>query len=549
MSSQRAKELKFDGDVQDAILSGVSKLANAVSSTLGPKGNFVAIEMTNIKPIITKDGVTVAKHFKCKDSFENIGVELVKDVASRTADIAGDGTTTATVLAEAIYRRGIKNVTAGANAIAIKRGMDKAVTEICEILKAQAVEVKDVEAFKQVATISANGDELIGKIIGEAIDEVGAEGLITAEPSPTTETYLDIVEGMSLVNGYITNQFANQPDQSAIFEDCLVLTYNHKIDNANDLLPLLKALYPKGTGKPLLILAEDVSQDALATLVYNKINGGVPVCAVRAPGFGDVRKEYLEDIAALTGGACITEEIGIPLSEVKPEHLGMCKKVVVTANKTMLIGGAGATIGLVDYVKGLTARAESADGNTDIGKLKSRISNLTGGVAVIKIAAMTQAELGEIRDRVEDAICATRAAVAEGIIAGGGSVLARISELDIELDNEDEVIGRDIILDVIQEPLKKIASNAGQSGDVIVAKLRDQKPGVGYNAYTDEFVNMIDAGIIDPVKVTRTALQNASSIAGLLLTTNCMIAFDPEDKGGPNEMLDPTMGMMGGMMG
>jgi chaperonin GroEL len=545
MIGQKTKELKFDNDVSDAILEGASKLAKAVSSTLGPKGNCVAIQMTDAKPSITKDGVTVAKHIKFKDNFENMGAELIKDVASRTADVAGDGTTTATVLAEAIYRRGLKSISAGANATSVKRGMDKAVKMIVNELANISTPIDTVDKFEQVATISANGDVTIGKLIAEAIDSVGAEGLITAETSNTTDTHLVKVEGMSLVNGYIATQFANQSDMSCVLEDCHVLAYNHKIENANDIIPLLNQVVANGN-KPLLIIAEDVTQDALSTIIYNKINGGLRICAVKAPGHGPFRKDYLDDIAKLTGGTCISEELGIPLSAVSMEHLGQCGKVKVTREKTMIIDGSGDPADIKSYIGGLKEQADSGLDNASIGRIKTRISKLSDGVAIIKIAAMTQAELGEIRDRVEDAICATRAAVAEGIIQGGGTVLARFSDITLDGEySEDEKIGFEVILDACKVPLIKIAENAGVNGELILSKVLEQDINIGYNAYTGEFVDMIEAGIIDPVKVTRTALQNAASIAGLLLTTNCMIAFDEDAIDAPHSMLDPTMGMMG----
>ncbi len=543
-----AKQIQYDNQGRQAILAGVSALAKAVKVTLGPKGRNVLIDKKFGSPLVTKDGVTVAKEVELQCPYENMGAQMVKEVASRTNDNAGDGTTTATVLAEAIYREGLKNVTAGANPMDLKRGIDSAVEAIVEELSKMSVKVKDQEQIAQVATISANSDSTIGTIIAEAMEKVGKDGTITVEEAKTINTSCDAVEGMQFDKGYLSPYFVTNPDtMTCELSDALVLIHEKKISSLQDMLPLLQMVAK--AGRPMLIIAEDVDGEALATLVVNKLRGSLQICAVKAPGFGDRRKAMLQDIAILTGGKCITEDLGIKLENVKLEDLGSAKKITVDKDNTTIVEGAGKSSDIAARVSQIRHEIEKSTSDYDKEKLRERLAKLAGGVAVIKVGAATETEMKEKKFRVEDALNATRAAVEEGIVAGGGVALIRagVAALKNLKLTGDEATGAAIVARAIEEPLRQIAENAGVEGSIVVMKVKEGKATEGWDAAKDEYVDMFKAGIIDPKKVTRCALQNASSVAGLLLTTECMITDIPEKKEAAPAGA-PGMGGMGGMM-
>ena len=543
-----AKQIQYDNQGRQAILAGVSALAKAVKVTLGPKGRNVLIDKKFGSPLVTKDGVTVAKEVELQCPYENMGAQMVKEVASRTNDNAGDGTTTATVLAEAIYREGLKNVTAGANPMDLKRGIDSAVEAIVEELSKMSVKVKDQEQIAQVATISANSDSTIGTIIAEAMEKVGKDGTITVEEAKTINTSCDAVEGMQFDKGYLSPYFVTNPDtMTCELSDALVLIHEKKISSLQDMLPLLQMVAK--AGRPMLIIAEDVDGEALATLVVNKLRGSLQICAVKAPGFGDRRKAMLQDIAILTGGKCITEDLGIKLENVKLEDLGSAKKITVDKDNTTIVEGVGKSSDIAARVSQIRHEIEKSTSDYDKEKLRERLAKLAGGVAVIKVGAATEAEMKEKKFRVEDALNATRAAVEEGIVAGGGVALIRagVAALKNLKLTGDEATGAAIVARAIEEPLRQIAENAGVEGSIVVMKVKEGKATEGWDAAKDEYVDMFKAGIIDPKKVTRCALQNASSVAGLLLTTECMITDIPEKKEAAPAGA-PGMGGMGGMM-
>ncbi len=544
-----AKLIKYDAEAREALKRGVDALANAVKVTLGPKGRNVVIQKSFGAPTITKDGVTVAKEIELEDPTENMGAQLVKEVASRTADNAGDGTTTATVLAQAIITRGLKSVAAGAHLIDLKRGIDKAVQGIFADLNKQAVEVgNDSKKIEQVATISANNDSEIGKFIAQAMEKVGREGVITVEEAKGTETYVDTVEGMQFDRGYLSPYFVtNTEKMEAELENPYILIYDKKISNMKDLLPILEQVAQ--TGSPLLIISEDLEGEALATLVVNKIRGTLKIAAVKAPGFGDRRKEMLKDIAILTGGELVTEELGYKLETATMEMLGRAEKVVIDKDNTTVVNGAGTADAITERVNQIKAQIESTTSDYDREKLQERLAKLAGGVAVIYVGAPSEVEMKEKKDRVDDALHATRAAVEEGIVAGGGTALIRaIACLDkVETSTDDEKTGVDIIRRAIEEPLRQIVFNAGIEGSVVVQKVKEGKGDFGFNARTATYENLLEAGVIDPKKVTRIALENAASIAGMLLTTEAVIVDKPEEGGAPGGM-PPGMGGMGGGM-
>ena len=543
-----AKQIQYDNTGRQAILAGVSALAKAVKVTLGPKGRNVLIDKKFGSPLVTKDGVTVAKEIELPDAYQNMGAQMVKEVASKTNDNAGDGTTTATVLAEAIYREGLKNVTAGANPMDLKRGIDQAVEAIVDELGKMAVTVKDQSQIAQVATISANSDATIGKIIAEAMEKVGKDGTITVEEAKTINTTCDAVEGMQFDKGYLSPYFVTNPDaMTCVLDDAYILIHEKKISSLQDMLPLLQQVAK--SGKPLLIIAEDVDGEALATLVVNRLRGSLNICAVKAPGFGDRRKAMLQDIAVLTGGKCITEDLGLKLENVKLEDLGNAKKVTVDKDNTTIVEGAGKPSDIAARVSQIRHEIEKSTSDYDKEKLKERLAKLAGGVAVIKVGAATEAEMKEKKFRVEDALNATRAAVEEGIVPGGGVALIRAGEKALKglKLTGDAATGVAIVRRALEEPLRQIAENAGIEGSLVVKEVREGKDFTGYDAANDKYVDMLEAGIIDPKKVTRCALQNASSVAGLLLTTECMITDIPEKKE-PAPAANPGMGGMGGMM-
>ncbi|HVG18016.1 MAG TPA: chaperonin GroEL [Blastocatellia bacterium] len=541
-----AKHIAYGEESRRSLLAGVNRLADAVKVTLGPKGRNVVIEKKFGSPTITKDGVTVAKEIELEDKLENTGAQMVREVASKTSDIAGDGTTTATVLAQAIFREGVKTVAAGASPMALKRGIDKAVERAVEEIQRLSKKVKDNEAIAQVGTISANGDATIGKLIAEAMDKVGQDGVITVEEARTLETSLEVVEGMQFDRGYLSPYFVTDPERmEAVLEDPLILIHEKKISSMKDLLPLLEQVARQG--RPLLIIAEDVEGEALATLVVNRLRGTLQVCAVKAPGFGDRRKAMLEDIAKLTGGRAITEDLGIKLESIQIQDLGRAKKVVVDKDNTTVVEGAGKESDIKGRVQQIRAQIEDTTSDYDREKLQERLAKLVGGVAVIKVGAATETELKEKKARVEDAMHATKAAVEEGIVPGGGVAFLRAQKaLDgFKLDNEDENIGVGIVKRALEEPLRQIVANAGQEGAVIVDKVRANKSAnFGFNAETEEYGDMIQMGVVDPTKVTRFALQNASSVAGLLLTTEALISEIPEAEKEAPQM--PGGGGMGG---
>ncbi len=542
-----AKVLLYDEEARKAILKGVNTLADAVKVTLGPKGRNVIIDKSYGSPTVTKDGVTVAKEIELEDKFENMGAQMVKEVASKTSDVAGDGTTTATILAQALYREGVKAVAAGSNPMDIKRGIDKAVEVVVKELSKMSKPTKDQKEIAQVGTISANNDETIGNIIAEAMGKVGKEGVITVEEAKGLETELEIVEGMQFDRGYLSPYFVTNADKMLVaLEDALILIYEKKISGMKDLLPILEQVAK--TNRPLLIIAEDIEGEALATLVVNKIRGTLHVAAVKAPGFGDRRKAMLEDIAILTGGKMISEDMGYKLESVKMEDLGRAKKITIDKDNTTLIDGAGKRAELEARVKQIRAQIDETTSDYDREKLQERLAKLVGGVAVIKVGAATETEMKEKKARVEDALHATRAAVEEGIVPGGGVAYLRalpaLGKLALE---GDENVGLNIVKKAIEEPLKMIACNAGVEGSIVVEKVKEKKGAFGFNARTDQYEDMIAAGVIDPTKVTRFALQNAASVAALLLTTQCMIADKPEEKGAGGGM--PGMPPGGGYPG
>ncbi len=543
-----AKQLVFDEPARKKILKGVEILAKAVKTTLGPKGRNVLIDKKFGAPMVTKDGVTVAKEIELEDAFENMGAQMVKEVASRTNDNAGDGTTTATVLAEAIYREGLRNVSAGCNPIFLKRGIDKAVEAAVAELHKNSKAVKDREEIRQVATVSANWDNEIGNIIADAMDKVGKDGTITVEEAKSIETYLDVVEGMQFDKGYLSPYFVTNADtMEAVLEDAYILINEKKISNLSDLLPILQAVAK--TGKPLMIIAEDVEGEALAALVVNRLRGTLNVCAVKAPGFGDRRKAMLEDIAILTGGRCITEDLGIKLENVQVADLGKAKRITVSKENTTIVEGCGKASDIQARVKQIRRAIEETTSDYDREKLQERLAKLAGGVAVINVGAATEPEMKEKKMRVDDALHATRAAVEEGISAGGSVALLRtakaIDALTATLEG-DEAIGAAIVRRAIEAPLRQLCANAGEEGALVVKEVLKSKGGMGYNVATGKFEDLFKAGVVDPTKVTRTALQNACSVSGLLLTTECMISDKPEEKKAP--AIDPSMGGMGGMM-
>ncbi len=539
-----AKQVIHGEDSRQAILRGINQLADAVAITLGPKGRNVVIDKKFGSPTITKDGVTVAKEIELKEPLENMGAQMVREVASKTSDVAGDGTTTATVLARQIFKEGVKTVAAGANPMALKRGIEKAVERAVAAIKEQSKPVKG-DAIAQVGTVSANGDQTIGGIIAEAMKKVGKDGVITVEESKSLDTLLEVVEGMQFDRGYLSPYFVTDPERmEATLENALILLNEKKISSMKDLLPLLEQVAKMG--KPLLIVAEDVEGEALATLVVNKLRGTLQVCAVKAPGFGDRRKAMLEDIGILTGGKVISEDLGIKLENVKLEDLGKAKKITVDKDNTTIVEGAGKGADIQGRVATIRRQIEETTSDYDREKLQERLAKLVGGVAVIKVGAATETELKEKKARVEDAMHATRAAVEEGIVAGGGVTLVRAAKaLDsLKLKEEDEQIGVNIVKRALEEPLRKIAENAGHEGAVIVERVKAEKnENMGFNAETEEFEDLVKAGVIDPAKVARTALQNASSIAALMLTTEALISEIPEERKAPAM---PGGGDMGG---
>lgn len=541
-----AKDLKFSEDAREALLKGVDILANTVKVTLGPKGRNVVLDKTYGSPQITNDGVTIAREIELEDRFENMGAQLVMEVASKTNDVAGDGTTTATVLTQAIAREGMKNVTSGANPVGIRRGIEKATKVAVEALKEMSVPVSSKESIAQVAAVSS-GDEAIGELIAEAMEKVGKDGVITIEESQSMETELSVVEGMQFDRGYLSQYMVTDNEKmEAVLENPLILITDRKITNIQDVLPLLENVMQ--AGRPLLIIAEDIEGEALPTLVLNKLRGTLNVVAVKAPGFGDRRKAMLEDIAVLTNATVVSEELGFELKDASVEHLGNAGKVTVTKDNTTIVEGAGDSKAIADRVAVIRAQAEETTSSFDREKLQERLAKLSGGVAVVKVGAATETEQKERKLRIEDALNATRAAVEEGIVSGGGTALVQVQAAvaETETSTDDEATGVRIVTRALEEPLRQIAINAGKEGAVVVNEVKRAEEGIGYNALTDVFENMIEAGIVDPTKVTRSALQNAASVAALLLTTEAVVADIPEP-------VDPAagaagMGGMGGMM-
>jgi len=541
-----AKELKFAQEARNSILRGVNILADAVKVTLGPKGRNVILEKSFGSPTVTKDGVTVAKEIELEDKFENMGAQMVKEVASKTSDTAGDGTTTATVLAQALYREGSKVVAAGANPMDVKRGIDLAVEEVVKELKKLTKPTKDQKEISQVGKISANNDETIGNIIAEAMNKVGKEGVITVEEAKAMETTLDVVEGMQFDRGYLSPYFVTDPEKmEAVLEDPYILLNEKKISNMKDMLPILEQIAKMG--KPLLIIAEDVEGEALATLVVNKLRGTLKCCAVKAPGFGDRRKSMLEDIAILTGGKVISEDLGIKLENIKLNDLGQAKRITIDKDNTTVVDGAGDKDDIEARVKQIRVQTDETTSDYDREKLQERLAKIIGGVAVINVGAATETEMKEKKARVEDALNATRAAVEEGIVPGGGVAYLRclpaLEKLKLEGDKK---IGIDIVKRALEEPIRQIANNAGQEGSVVTEKVRNEKGAFGFDAAQDEYTDMIKAGIIDPTKVVRLALQNAASVASLMITTEALVAEKPEKKPAYPPM-PPGGGGMGGM--
>ena len=542
-----AKEIKFNMDARDLLKKGVDQLADAVKVTLGPKGRNVIIEKKFGAPQITKDGVTVAKEVELDDHFENTGAQLVKSVASKTGDDAGDGTTTATILAQSIVSVGLKNVTAGANPMDLKRGIDKAVDAVVEYIKSNAEKVDDnYDKIEQVATVSANNDPEIGKLIADAMRKVSKDGVITIEESKSRDTYINVVEGMQFDRGYLSSYFVTDTDKmECVMDNPYILIYDKKISNIKDFLPILQPAAE--SGRPLLVVAEDVDSEALTTLVVNRLRGGLKICAVKAPGFGDRRKAMLEDIAVLTGGTVISEEKGLKLEQATLEMLGTCDKITVTKDNTTIVNGAGDKKAIADRVAQIKNEINNTTSSYDKEKLQERLAKMAGGVAVLYVGANSEVEMKEKKDRVDDALCATRAAIEEGVVAGGGTTYIRAltSLKNLKGANADEQTGINIVERAIEEPLRQIVTNAGGEGAVVVQKVREGEGDFGYNARTDVYEDMRKAGVIDPAKVARVALENAASIAGMFLTTECLIVDKPEDK--------PAMPMggapgMGGMM-
>jgi len=528
-----AKQMMYDMEARQKILAGIGKLSKAVASTLGPSGRNVILDKKFGSPAITKDGVSVAKEIELPEPFENMGAQMVREVASKTSDVAGDGTTTATILADSIYREGLKNVTAGANPMAIKRGIDKATKVVVEAIAKQAKKVKDPAEIAQVAAISANGEEEIGTIISDAMDKVGKDGTITVEEAKTLETTLDVVEGMQFDKGYLSPYFVtNAEEMECVLENPYILIFEKKISSLNDMLPLLQNVAK--SGKPLMIIAEDVEGEALATLVVNKLRGTLQVCAVKAPGFGDRRKAMLEDIAILTGGQMISEDLGIKLENVEMNQLGRAKKITVDKDNTTIVEGGGKTSDIQGRVALIKKQIEDTTSDYDREKLQERLAKLAGGVAIIKVGAPTEAVMKEKKDRVDDALHATRAAVEEGIVAGGGVALIRCQKA---LDNMevcgDEKVGVAIIRKSLEAPLRQLVENAGLEAALIVENVKNGKGSYGYNVATGQYTDLVKDGVLDPAKVTRSALQNAASIAGLLLITECMVTEIPEKKEAP----------------
>ena len=543
-----AKQLKFDVAARESLMKGVDKLANAVKVTLGPKGRNVMIAKAFGAPNVTKDGVSVAKEVELEDAYENLGAQMAKEVANKTSDAAGDGTTTATVLAQAITREGLKNVAAGANPMDIKRGMDAAVDAVIEEIGKMAVKINGKEHIAQVATISANNDPEIGELLANAMEKVGNDGVITIEESKTAETILDVVEGMQFDRGYLSPYFVTNTDSMEVaLENPYILLYDKKISTMKDLLPMLEHVAKQG--KSLLIIAEDVDGEALATLVVNKMRGTLKVAAVKAPGFGDRRKAMLEDIAILTGGMLVSEDTGAKLEDAPVTVLGQAKSITITKDNTTIVEGAGDAASIKGRIAQIKKQIEATTSDYDREKLQERLAKLAGGVAVIKVGPATEVEMKEKKDRVDDAMHATRAAVEEGIVPGGGVALIRAEKaIDaLKFDNADQKTGAAIIRRAIEEPLRQIVQNAGLEGSVVVNKVKEGKDSFGYNAKTDTYEDLIKAGVIDPAKVTRTALKNASSIASMILTTDCVITEKKEPKPAAPAM-DPGMGGMGGMM-
>ena len=542
-----AKILQYDEQARKSILDGVNALADAVKVTLGPKGRNVIIEKSFGSPVVTKDGVTVAKEIELEDKFENMGAQMVREVASRTSDVAGDGTTTATILAQAIYREGAKTVAAGSNPMDIKRGIDKAVEAVVEELKKLSKPTKDQKEIAQVGTISANNDDSIGNIIAEAMGKVGKEGVITVEEAKGLQTELEVVEGMQFDRGYVSPYFVTNPDKMEVnFEDAYILIYDKKISGMKDLLPVLESA--ARSGKPMLIVAEEIEGEALATLVVNKIRGTLQVAAVKAPGFGDRRKAMLEDIAILTGGKVISEEMGMKLENATLQDLGRARKTSIDKDNTTIIDGAGSRADLEGRVKQIRAQIEETTSDYDREKLQERLAKLVGGVALIRVGAATETEMKEKKARVEDALNATRAAVEEGIVPGGGVAYIRtLPALEKLVLEGDQQVGVNIVKKALEEPLRMIAANAGMEGSIVVEKVKEKKGPFGFNAASEEYEDLVKAGVIDPTKVARSALQNASSVAGLMLTTQCMVAEKPKKESPMPAMPGGGYGGMGGM--
>ena len=542
-----AKEIKYGSEARAALGAGVDKLANTVRVTLGPKGRNVVLDKSYGAPLITNDGVTIAKEIELEDAFENMGAQLVKEVATKTNDVAGDGTTTATVLTQAMVQEGMKNLEAGANPIVLRRGMKKATDKAVEALKDMSQKVKGKEQIAKVAAISA-GDEEVGNLVADAMEKVTNDGVITIEESKTMQTELDLVEGMQFDRGYLSAYFVTDTEKmECVMEHPYILIYDKKISNLKDFLPILEPAVQ--SGRPLLVIAEDVDSEALTTLVVNRLRSQLKICAVKAPGFGDRRKAMLEDIAVLTGGIVISEEKGLKLEQATLEMLGTCDKVTVSKDNTTIVNGAGAKENIQERINQIKAEIKNTTSDYDKEKLQERLAKLSGGVAVLYVGAASEVEMKEKKDRVDDALCATRAAIEEGIVPGGGVAYIRASEAleGLKGDNEDETTGIEIIKRAIEEPLRQIVANAGKEGAVVVQKVREGKGDFGYNARTDVYENLHAAGVVDPAKVTRVALENAASIAGMFLTTECVIVEKKEDK--PEmPMGAPGMGGMGGMM-
>ena len=543
-----SKEISYDLEARNALKAGVDKLANAVKVTLGPKGRNVVIEKKFGAPTVTKDGVTVAKEVELEDKLEDVGAQMVKEVASKTSDVPGDGTTTATVLAQSLVAEGLKNVTAGANPMSIKRGLDAAAVAVVDALKKQSKDLPDAEQIANVGSISANNDREIGEKIAEAMDKVGKDGVITVEESKTADTFLETVEGMQFDRGYLSPYFVtNSDNMEAEMEDPYLLIYDKKISNMKDLLPLLEKIVQ--TGKSVVLIAEDIEGEALATLVVNKLRGTFKVLAVKAPGFGDRRKAMLEDIAVLTGATVISEDAGYKLDNATLDYLGTCKRAVSDKDNTTIVGGNGDTNSIKARINEIKVQIEKTSSDYDREKLQERLAKLSGGVAVINVGAATEVEMKEKKARVEDALHATRAAVEEGIVPGGGVALLRsVSALDKVKVDDEELVGVDIMRRALEEPIRQICDNAGAEPSIVAQAVREGKGDYGYDARNGEYVNMLKAGIIDPTKVARVAVQNATSIAGMILTTEAAVTELPEKEAPPMPPMDPGMGGMGGMM-